>query len=428
MGRRFLAFVCARAAFNSEGFAIWTYCLDANRGPVGPRCAGLPASPLLHRLGGLDQGDDLLADQLVEAGDIGQVVAGGDHVPAVDEVLTTQGPEEGGDCLGLLLVPGVRRGVVLEALDDRGDRGGLLALDILRGDLAGKDVSRGDDLGVVLDELRECHGGLGPDHAGAEPVEPRRRDRASHLGRLPVQGLQAHVQAIPGRRRGDHGPGGDRGGLHAPVDLVLADEVDEDRVDPLALRPVDPLGRGGLDVDNPEPAEEGGVHRADIVLIAMVDRREDPGAGVESHGDAIHVVAELAVEDDLEERLHHLGHRPVELVDHDDHRLPAGPDVPGGEDEGRDPAGLGGLEVGETTGGGLVHRRGADVDVGEREVRRDLAGDLALADPRGTAHEDRDLGGHASGEGAEGGEVHESLLRVFARGFLSGRGFLPCPS
>ena len=217
---------------------------------------------------------------------------------------------------------------------------------------------------------------------------------------------QRRVEAVPrGRVRADRARF-HRARVDAQVGRVLADEVDEERVQSRLLRPGDEVLVRGREVDHPEAAEERRVHVVDVVLRAVVHSSEDAAAGVEPVGDAVLVVAQLTIEDQLEEALLDAGERAVELVEHDDAGLAAGTDEPARHAEGHDAVLLHALDVGVAAHIALGHRAAADVDEGEVELLGDRARELALADAGGAAHEDGDLGGKLRGDVLEGLDVH----------------------
>ena len=343
--------------------------------------------------------------------DVGQVARGRDRVPHLDQQLAGGRLGEGRHVVRLADRPGVLLAVVSDLLDDRGQvrGGGRLdaGLDLLE---AVQDVLGRDDRLVPGDELGEGDGGLGADEALGDRVEERAlvaglgRGREAHVG----QGL---VEPVPAG-----GIRADRAGLHlagvdAEVAGVLADEVDQDPVEAILVGPGDEVLVGGLEVDHPEAPEERRVHVVDVVLRPVVDGREDPRLWVEAVGDTVLVVAQLAVEDQLEEALLHPAAGAVQLVQADDHRPAAGADEPARHAEGHDAVLLHALDVGVAADIAVGHRGAADVDEGEAQLLGAGLGHVALADAGGPAHEDRDVGGELGGDGGEGLDVHESLRR-----------------
>ena len=125
----------------------------------------------------------------------------------------------------------------------------------------------------------------------------------------------------------------------------------------------------------------------------------------------VSVVAELSVQDDLKESLLDLGHRAVELIEHQENRLVAGSLVPGGRAEGRDPAFLRSLEVRDSTNLGLVHGATADVDEGKTKGVCDVLGYVRLTDTGRASHQCGDIRREMTNAGLESFDVHDLSLR-----------------
>ena len=358
----------------------------------------------LHRL------DDALPDLLVQLLDVGQVARGRDRVPQLDQQLARDDAREAREAGHLVNRPRVGLAVVSHLLDHRGEtrrRGSLHP--VLHGLEPVQDVLSAQHHLVLGDELREGDRRL----RAHEPLRDRVEEGAlvaRDLRRCHAHVCERLVEAVPRRGVRAHRACLNRGRVDAQVGRVLADEVDQNLVDARLIRPLDEVLVRGGEVHHPEAAEEGRVHVVDVVLRAVVDCREDAGLGVEPVGDAVLVVAQLAVEDQLEERLLDAGERAVELIEHDDRRTAAGADEPARHAEGHDAVLLHALDVGVAAHVTLGHGGAADVDVGEAELLGAGLGELALADAGGAAHEDGDVGRELGGDGGEGLDVHDCFL------------------
>ena len=375
-----------------------------------------PCVSSLHITAALDRLHDALTDVGVQALDVGKVAGAGHRVPELDHELAGDDLGERRHILDLVLRPLVRAAVVGELVDEGRRVGGGRRLDAVEHALeVVQDVLGAEHELVLGHELGEGDGGLGAD----EPLRDRVEDRvlaAGVLCRCHPHVDQGVVEAVPRR-----GVRADRSGLHlggidAKVGGVLADEVDQDRVHPDLVRVGDEVLVGGNEVDDPEAPEEGRVHVVDVVLGAVVDSGEDARLGVQAVGDAVLVIAQLAVEDQLEEGLLDAGERPVQLVQHHDHRLAAGPNEPARHAEGHDAVLLHALDVGVAAGVALGHGGAADVDVRQLEGLGARLGEVALADAGGAAHEDCDLGGELRCDLLERLDIHDSCIPVSLRG------------
>ena len=166
---------------------------------------------------------------------------------------------------------------------------------------------------------------------------------------------------------------------------MLADEVDDELIETLGHRPGEPVLVGGDEVVGDEPVQEGRVHLIDVVLGAVVDRREDERLRVEAPP------LDLAIEDELERRVLDARGRAVDLVQEEDDRLSAGRVEPVRGGERGDARGLDELVVGDTDQVALGEEGEADVEEALAGVPGDRRGHGALADAVRATQEDRVL-------------------------------------
>ena len=187
--------------------------------------------------------------------------------------------------------------------------------------------------------------------------------------------------------------------------------------------PVNPVTHDRLDIADPEAPEECRVHLVNVIFVAGVDRRDNPRFRVEAVGNPVLIVAQLSVQDNLEEGLHHRRHGAIELVEHDDAGSLASRLEPGWDHKGGDLLLIDCLHVGQAADLGFIHGAAADIDEGQVELICNAACDVALADAGGTAHENGDVGGELSGDEFQSRDVHFCSLRrgvwLLSGGFLS---------
>jgi len=138
----------------------------------------------------------------------------------------------------------------------------------------------------------------------------------------------------------------------------------------------------------------------------VVDSRDDLGLRVEAVRNAVSVVTQLSVQDQLEEGLLDTGEGAVKLVQHQDNRLSACPDEPGWHAEGHDTIFLHTLNIGVTTNITFGHGRTADVDERKLKVLCHLVSQERLTDPCRSAKKNRDLRGKLGSDEIEGFDIH----------------------
>ena len=173
---------------------------------------------------------------------------------------------------------------------------------------------------LVVDGLGE--GVEGDGCFRAHVTETQRVER--HIVRgVSYTGLAQRVaESFPGTTRRRHLAGIHVLGRVQPL-LVGREEVHHRGMDLAALAsPGEPVLGRRCEVDGPETVQESWVHLVDSVGRRVVDGREDASLWVKLPA------IELAVEDDLEGCLHHLGSGSIELVQKEAHRLVTGTLVP----------------------------------------------------------------------------------------------------
>ncbi len=358
-------------------------CQPTKEGSRQERGQGGTARLLLDRRRGRDVLDDLRTDQLVEAADVLQLVGLHHLVEEGDGHLGAHELGEGRDVLDLLLGPRALAAGDQDLLHQR-----VLLVSRELADLglrllpAVEDILSREDGLVVLHVVAEGDRRLDAHEAQGDGVQEI-GSRAGALLEDDAGVLQRLVEAVPAALAGVDLAGLDRA-LVPEVTRVLPDEVHEHGVDTRLLRPVEPVLDRGLEVDRPEPVQEGRVHLVDGVFRGGIHRGEDARLGVELPA------VQLVVEHDLESTLHDLGRGPIELIEEDDLRGLAGRHVPVRRSEARDALG----ELGEAEEVALGHLREAPVDevlLREPQDRGDLPEELRLADAVGAADEDRDV-------------------------------------
>ena len=349
--------------------------------------------------------DDIITQQLMNLLDGDHLLRRHQLVPEVHHLLVRQRLDEADRVLNLGVIPILISHVGHQLIQDCQRLRGFHLLGRGFGNLAGQHhLSRHLKL-ILADELSEGNGCLGAHVSGAQCVEAF-RPSASNFGGHHAAALQCVIQPVPGGRGR-----ADSAALHsARIDpemtRILADEVDGDRVDAVADGPVQPVLQRVLNVLDPEPTKQGRVDITDVIFDTEVARGPDPGARMELHRVAVAVIAQLTVQDHLEEGLHHLRHGAIDFVQHQQHRLPAGPDEPGGEHEGGDTQLLGGHEVGDAGHLGLIHGGATDVDEGQTQLFGCGHGQEALANPGRSAHQNGVFRGKFGGELFEGFDIH----------------------
>jgi hypothetical protein len=172
---------------------------------------------------------------------------------------------------------------------------------------------------------------------------------------------------------------------------VLTHEVNCNLIEIVLTSPIDPVLIGGIEINNPEPTKQCRVHLGDIILGAVVDSCDDSSLRVETKRFTVHVVTELTVQNDLEEALHDLGHRAVELIEHQNHWLTASTHVPGRKAEGSDTGSLRRLEVRDTRDLRLIHRGAADIDERKTDLSAQGLTKVRLTYTGGPAHQNGHL-------------------------------------
>ena len=103
---------------------------------------------------------------------------------------------------------------------------------------------------------------------------------------------------------------------------MIADEVHSRRVQLIGC-PLDEVIRGWSKVHNPEATEKCRVHIFNCVLSASVHTSDDPSIRVKGVWNTVFVVAELAIQDELECRLLNANESSVELIEADKNWLVA---------------------------------------------------------------------------------------------------------
>ncbi len=240
----------------------------ANGGSLSPSRAHPRDSSFLDAVSFCCKFQDPRLDQLVELDGIALTTVR-DRRPQGHHLLTGDRVAEGPEILDL--VEG-EVAVLTEDLDLLDDGEDLLGREL--GDLLLElrppidDVLGGDDRVVVLDEVDKGNRRRGTDVTHGDCIEARREGvlvlaavlRGGHAGIRESLG-----EARPGPLRRSDGARLD-GLRRAEVLGVVADEVDDQLIDALRDRPLDPVLVSRDEVVGDEPVEEGRVHLIDVVL------------------------------------------------------------------------------------------------------------------------------------------------------------------
>ena len=163
---------------------------------------------------------------------------------------------------------------------------------------------------------------------------------------------------------------------------MLADEVHHDLIETLSRCPGEPVLVGGDKVVGDEPVQESRVHLIDIVLRAVIDRREDEGLRVEAPP------LDLTVEDELERGVLDARGCTVDLIEEEDAALSAGRVEPVRGSERGDARRLDELVVGNTNEVALGEEAKADIEEAHAGLLGDRGGHGALADTVRATQED----------------------------------------
>ena len=313
------------------------------------------------------------------------LLPGGNRGPEGHDLLTADDLAEGTEILDLRQGELLLLAQVAELLDDRQDLlGGQLGDLLLEALPAVGDVLGRDHRVVLLDEVDEG------DRCGGTDVAHGHRVETGREGVLVGATVLRGGHAIVHQRPGEAGPatlrGGDRSGLDrlrgAEVLRVLADEVHDELVEALTRRPGKPVLVGGDEVVGDEPVQEGRVHLIDVVLRAVVDRREDEGLRVEAPP------LDLTVEDELERRVLDTRGRTVDLIEEEDAGLGARRVEPVRGSERGDAGLLDAVVIGDADEVALGEERQADVKETLAGALGDRGGDGRLANAVRATQED----------------------------------------
>jgi len=331
--------------------------------------------------------EDSGLDELVELHGVG-LLPGAHRGPEGHDLLAADGLAEGTEILDLSEGELLLLAEVANLLDDRQDLlGGQLGDLLLEALPAVHDVLGRDHRVVLLDEVDEG------DRSRCTNVAHRDRVEAGGQRVLVGATMLARSQAVVHQRPGQAGPASlgrrDRSGLdrlrRAKVLGVLADEVHDELVETLTDRPGEPVLVGGDEVVGDEPVQESRIHLIDVVLRAVVDRREDEGLRVEAPP------LDLTVEDELERGVLDTRRSTVDLVQEEDDGLSAGRVEPVGGSERGDPRRLDELVVRDADEVAFREEGEADVEEALAGALGDRGGDSALADAVRAAKEHRVL-------------------------------------